>query len=328
MSERVLRWGLLSTAHINQALIPPLHLSPRNRLEAVASRSQAQADAYAQTWSIPRAFGSYQSMLDDPSIDVVYISLPNHLHCEWTIKAAQAGKHILCEKPLALTVEEVDAMAQAARKVGVVLAEAFMYRHHPQTIMVKELVQAGAIGKLLHIHGAYTFPLPPEGYIRLDPSMGGGSIWDTGCYPISFARYVTGTEPVQAFGWQVLGSTGVDESFVGNLRFPGDVFLQFDTGFHTPWRPRFELAGTEAILTLEQHPYNPGYNCGIRLIRGEREEIIRPPDQMGYLGEVEDLADAVLLGKQPRVSLEFSRGNVATINALLRSARQGCAVPV
>lgn len=328
MSERILRWGLLSTARINQALIPPLRLSLRNRLEGVASRSQAQADAYAQAWGIPRAFGSYQAMLDDPGIDVVYISVPNHLHCEWTIKAAQAGKHILCEKPLALNVDEADAMAAAARKAGVVVAEAFMYRHHPQTIMVKELVDAGAIGKLLHIQGAYTFPLRPEAHIRLDASMGGGSIWDTGCYPISFGRYVAGSEPLEAFGWQVLGPTGVDEAFVGTLRFPGDVFLQFDSGFHTPWRPRFELAGSEAILTVLQHPYNPGFNCGIRLIRKDREEIIKPPEQLNYLGEVEDMADAILLGKEPRISLEFSRGNIAAINALLRSAREGCTVSV
>jgi xylose dehydrogenase (NAD/NADP) len=323
MSDRILRWGLLSTAHINQALIPPLRISQRNRLEGVASRSQAQANAYAQAWGIPRAFGSYQAMLDDPGIDVVYVSTPNSLHCEWTIKAARAGKHILCEKPMALTVDELDAMATAARKAGVILAEAFMYRHHPQTLMVKQLVDSGAIGKLLNIQGAYTFPLRPESYTRLDPSMGGGSIWDTGCYPISFARYVTGAEPLEAFGWQVLGPTGVDEAFAGNLRFPGDVFLQFDSGFHTPFRPRFELAGTEAILTVLQHPYNPGYNCGIRLIRKDREEIIKTPEQLNYLGEVEDMADAILLGKEPRISLDFSRGNVAAINALLRSAREG-----
>jgi D-xylose 1-dehydrogenase (NADP+, D-xylono-1,5-lactone-forming) len=323
MSERILRWGLLSTAHINQALIPPLRLSARNRLEGVASRTQAQADAYAQAWSIPKAFGSYQAMLDDPGIDVVYISLPNHLHCEWAVKAARAGKHVLCEKPLALTVDQADAMASAARQAGVVLAEAFMYRHHPQTIMVKELVDAGAIGRLRHIHGAYTFPLRPESSARLDPGMGGGSIWDVGCYPISFGRYVAGAEPLEAFGWQVLGPTGVDEAFAGSLRFPGDVLLQFDSGFRTPFRPRFELAGADAILTVLQHPYNPGFNSGIRLIRKDREEIIKCPDQLNYLGEVEDMADSILLGKEPRISLEFSRGNVAAITALLRSAREG-----
>ena len=142
------------------------------------------------------------------------------MHREWTEKAARAGKHILCEKPLANTPEDVDAMAAAARQAGVVLAEAFMYLHHPQALMVKEMVDSGRIGRVTHIQGAYTFPLPPHGHIRLDPALGGGSIWDTGCYPISYSRYVLGAEPVQAFGWQKTGPTGVDEAFVGNLRFP------------------------------------------------------------------------------------------------------------
>ena len=268
------------------------------------------------------AFGGYQAMLDDPGIDVVYLRAePSPLRVD---HQGRPGRSVLCEKPLALNVDEADAMAAAARRPA--LSWPGPSWPHPQTLMVKELVDAGAIGKLLHIQGAYTFPLPPEGYIRLDASMGGGSIWDTGCYPISFGRYVAGAEPLEAFGWQVLGPTGVDEVFVGNLRFPGDVFLQFDSGFHTPWRPRFELAGSEAILTVLQHPYNPGFNCGIRLIRKDREEIIKPPEQMNYLGEVEDMADAILLGKEPRISLEFSRGNIAAIIALLRSAREGCPV--
>lgn len=328
MTDRILNWGLLSTAHINSALIPPLRLSPRNRVLGVASRDKEKAMAYAKEWQIPRAYGSYEAMLADPEIDVVYISLPNSMHCEWTVKAAQAGKHILCEKPLALTVAEIDSMAAAAKKAGVVLAEAFMYLHHPQTIMTKQLVDAGAIGRLSHIRGSYTFPLPPEGLIRLDPALGGGSIWDTGCYPISFARFVTGSEPVEAFGWQTLGSTGVDESFSGSLRFPGDILMQFNTGFHTPWWPSFELAGSDAILTFTQHPFNPGFNAGIRLVRRDKEEIIRVPDQAHYLGEVEDMADAVLLGKAPRLSLEYSRGNVAAIAALLRSARERRPVPI
>ena len=126
-----LRWGILGTARINRMLIPPLRVSPGNRLLAVASRDQARGEAYALEWEIGRVHGSYEALLADPEIDVVYIPLPNHLHAEWTIKAARAGKHVLCEKPLALTVEEVDAMAAACREAGVVLAEAFMYRHHP-----------------------------------------------------------------------------------------------------------------------------------------------------------------------------------------------------
>src|SRR5512139_4184576 len=134
MSDKVLNWGLLSTARINRALIPPLRESRRNRLAAVASRSKDSADRYAREWKIPQAYGSYEEMLADPEIDVIYNSLPNHLHAEWTIKAVEAGKHVLCEKPLALSLAEVDEIARAARQTGRVVAEAFMYRHHPQTV--------------------------------------------------------------------------------------------------------------------------------------------------------------------------------------------------
>src|SRR5512147_3048618 len=157
--ERKLNWGLLSTAQINSALIRPLNASPRTRLLAVASRSQSSADAYAREWKIPRAHGSYEALLADPEIDVIYNSLPNHLHAEWTIKAVVAGKHVLCEKPLALSVAEVDAMEAAAQKHGRVVAEAFMYRHHPQTLKVQELVKSGSLGTLKLIHGSFSFVL-------------------------------------------------------------------------------------------------------------------------------------------------------------------------
>src|SRR3990170_3108765 len=150
-----LNWGLLSTAKINRALIPPLNASKRTRLLAVASRSQSAAAAYAREWNIPRAHGSYEALLADPEIDVIYNPLPNNMHAEWTIKALKAGKHVLCEKPLALSLKEVDAMSAAARETGKVLAEAFMYRHHPQTLKVKEIVDSGTLGRLHLIKGAF-----------------------------------------------------------------------------------------------------------------------------------------------------------------------------
>ncbi len=159
MSTKVLNWGLLSTARINRSLIPPLRASKRNHLLAVASRSQESADAYAKEWKIPRAHGSYEALLADPEIDVIYNPLPNHLHAEWTIKAIEAGKHVLCEKPLALSVDDVDAIAAAAQKHGRVVAEAFMYRHHPQTLKVQELVQSGSLGTLKLLRGSFSFVL-------------------------------------------------------------------------------------------------------------------------------------------------------------------------
>jgi predicted dehydrogenase len=313
---------LLSTARINRALIPPLRAATRSELVAVASRDLERAEAYAKRWNIPRAFGSYEALLADPDIDVVYNSLPNSLHAEWTIKAAQAGKHVLCEKPLAVTLKEVDAMAAAAEQAGVVVTEAFMYRHHPQTLKVKELVDGGAIGELRLVRGAFTFNIEREDDVRLDPALGGGGIWDVGCYPISFARYIVGSEPRQVFGWQVTGSSGVDEVFVGQMRFDGNVYAQFDSGFRAPFRAHIELVGSRGRIEVPR-PFKPGLDESIALHQGDAVQSIRVAGQELYLGEVEDLADAVLNGAAPRMSLKDSRGNVAAIAALLESARQG-----
>jgi len=208
MTDKPLQWGFLSTANINEALIAPLRVSERNRLAAVASRSQDRADGYAKKWNIPKTYGTYESLLADPEVDVIYNPLPNHMHAEWTIKALEAGKHVLCEKPFALTVADVDSMIAAANRTGKVLAEAFMYRHHPQTLKVKELVDGGAIGRLQLIRGSFTFNIDHEVDIRLDPATGGGAIWDVGCYPISYSRLIAGTEPVEVYGRQVIGKSG------------------------------------------------------------------------------------------------------------------------
>jgi predicted dehydrogenase len=323
MAERILNWGLVSTARINRALITPLRASPRNRLAAVASRDLEHGRAYAAEWGIPRAFGSYEAMLADPDVDVVYISLPNSLHAEWAIKAMQAGKHVLCEKPLAVTLEEVDAMTAAARSTGRVLAEAFMYRHHPQTLKVKELIDTGAIGRLQVVRGGFTFPLTDPANVRLAPELGGGSIWDIGCYPISFTRTVAGAAPAEVFGWQEVGESGVDVVFAGQMRFPNGVLGQFDCGFRSPERMLMEFLGSEGALSLT-NSFKPGINAGINLLRNDgTSEVIVVPGQELYIGEVEDMYDAIVHGQPTRVTLADSRVNVATILALLQSAREG-----
>jgi predicted dehydrogenase len=320
MSSKVLNWGLLSTARINRSVIPPLRASKRNRLLAVASRSQDLAKQFADKWKIERVHASYDDLLADPDIDVIYNPLPNHLHAEWSIKAVEAGKHVLCEKPLALSVEEVDAIAGVAKTHGRVVTEAFMYRHHPQTLKVREMVQDGTIGALKLLRGSFSFVLDREGDIRFDPAMGGGSIWDIGCYPISFMRTVVGAEPVEAFGWQVTGPTGIDETFVGQLHFAEDVFGQFDSSFVIPFHAYMEIIGSEATLIVPQ-PFKPGVKEKIFLVRDGKTETIKMKGQDLYLGEVEDIADAILLGKAARILLEDSRANVAAIKALLESAR-------
>lgn len=327
MTNKVLHWGLLSTARINRALITPLRASKRNRLLAVASRTQEAADRYAREWKIPRSHGSYEALLADPEIDVIYNSLPNRLHAEWTIKAVEAGKHVLCEKPLALSVEEIDAIRSAARRHGRVVAEAFMYRHHPQTLKVQEIVNSGSLGALKLIRGAFSFFLTREGDVRLDPALGGGSIWDIGCYPISYARTVVGAAPLDVFGWQVTGPTGIDETFVGQMRFTQGILAQFDSSFVVPLRAFMEIVGSEGTLNVP-HPFKPGVDEKIFLTSDDKIETIKIKGQELYIGEVEDMADAILLGREPRVSLDDSRANVAVISALLESARSGKPVSV
>lgn len=288
----------------------------------MASRSLKRVRTYAREWGIPKAFGSYEEMLSDPEIDVLYIPLPNSLHSEWTVKALQAGKHVLCEKPLALNTGEVEAMQLAAAQTNMIVAEAFMYRHHPQTLRVKDMVAHGDLGELLLVRGSFTFTITNENDVRLDPELGGGSIWDVGCYPISYARYIVGREPIAAFGWQRIGSSGVDETFTGQLIFPGDVVAQFDCGFRSPSRAQMEFVGTKGSIHLI-NPYKPGKNEKILFFDGKDLRSIRVPGEELYSGEVTDLEDAVLLDKAPRISLEDSRANVKTINALLESAKLG-----
>ena len=320
--DRILNWGLLSTAKINQALIKPLNASKRTRLLAVASRGKSTADAYAREWKIPRAHSSYEDLLNDPEIDVIYNSLPNHLHAEWTIKALRAGKHVLCEKPIANSIKEVDAMIAASKETGKFLAEAFMYRHHEQTAKVKEIVDSGKLGTLQLIKGAFSFMLTREGNYRWMLEMGGGSIWDVGCYPISYARTIVGAEPVEVFGWQVAGSGGGDEVFVGQMRFNGDIHMQFDSSFRYPFRSYMEIVGSKAVLKIP-NPFKPGKNNVLTLVEGDSETKMRVDGGELYMGEVDDMCDAVLYNRPPRVSLEDSRNNTAAILALLESAQKG-----
>jgi xylose dehydrogenase (NAD/NADP) len=322
MATKTLLWGFLSTANINKALYGPLHTSKRNRLLAVGSRSQEKADAYAKEWKIEKAYGSYEALLADPNIDVIYNPLPNHLHAEWTIKALEAGKHVLCEKPMALSLREMDAMTSAAQKCNRVLAEAFMYRTHPQTLRVQEILSSGALGRIRIVRGSYTYSMATTTDIRLIPEMGGGALWDIGCYPLSYARMVLGAEPLDVFGWQILGSTGVDETFVAQLHFPDDVFVQIDCSFRIPYHTFMEVIGDKGTLNIS-HPYNPEAveNLYLTVDKKTKPILVKGPDT--YISEVEDMADAILLGKPPRMSLADSRAEIVASLALFESARTG-----
>src|SRR5437763_664351 len=221
------KWGIVSTADINRKVIPSAHASAKVDLVAVASRDRARAEAYAREWKIPRAYGSYEDLLADPEIEAVYISLPNTLHCEWSIKAMEAGKHVLCEKPLSRHPDEVASAFDAADRTGMLLMEAFMYRHNPQTKKLKELVDGGAIGELRLIRSTFSYSLYDDSNIRLRTEVEGGALMDVGCYCVSGSRLLAG-EPtsVKAEAWY--GATGTDWVFAGMLRVPNDVGATFD----------------------------------------------------------------------------------------------------
>lgn len=323
LQEKVVRWGLMSTANINKKIIPQLRNAPGSRLEAVASRDLERARDYAKAWRIPKAFGSYEALLESEAIDVVYVSLPNNLHAEWAIKAMRAGKHVLCEKPLAGSVEEVEAIEAVSRETDRVVTEAFMYRHHRRTKEVKRLLDSGIIGEIRHIRGAFTFELNKPGNIRLDVEAGGGSLWDVGCYPVSFARYLMGIDPEKVSGFQRLGPTGVDLHFNGQLQFPSGVSAQIESGFDSPLRMEMTVFGTKGTIDLPD-AYKPGKKSTIVIRRdGEAEERRTINGDALYRGQIDDLAECIHSGRPPLIPLSESRGNMRTLVGLYRSARTG-----
>jgi xylose dehydrogenase (NAD/NADP) len=322
MPDSPLRWGFLSTARITRALLDPLQYSKRNQLLAIASRSEQKAAEYALKHKIKRAYGSYDDLISDPDIDVIYNPLPNHLHAEWTIKALMAGKHVLCEKPLALSLVEVDAISAAAEKSGKVVFEAFMYRSHQQTLNAREIVVDGRLGKAKMVRGSFTCLMTSQVDYRWKPEMGGGGLWDIGCYPLSYIRFVLGAEPLEVFGWQVTSPTGVDEQFTAQLRFPDDVYAQFDCSLKIPFHSFLEIVGDEATLIIPK-PFTPGIKETLYLTYENKTVSIPLKGKGLYVGELEDMADSILLGKPPRISLTDSRANTAAILALFESAKTG-----
>ena len=321
----IVRWGLLSTANINRRLIPAIRASQRGRLVAVASRRQAAADAYAAEWGIPRAFGSYEAMLASGEIDAVYIGLPNHLHAEWTVRALEHGLHVLCEKPFAVTLAEVDRMLDAARDNGRVLAEAFMYRHHPQTTIAGEWVRSGRLGDISVMRGVFNFAMSKRDNIRLVPEWGGGSLWDVGIYPLSLAQYFVGGPPVWVFGDRWIGPSGVDESFTGILHYGNDVMAQISSAFRTPWYTHFDVMGTKGRLIMTR-PFTGLDGDERRLTFVDERDVVQEldvPEQELYAGEVEDMHDAILTGRPQLIGHNETRDHVRTVLALYESMRRG-----
>jgi len=314
------RWGILSTADINRKVIPPARESAKVELVAVASRDQARADAYAREWGIPRAHGSYEELLADPEIEAVYIPLPNTMHAEWSIRALDAGKHVLCEKPFTRHPDEVDAAWDAAERNGRFLSEAFMYRHHPQAKRLVELVREGAIGELRLVRSAFSYGLYDADNIRLRTDVEGGALMDVGCYNVSGSRLLAG-EPERVSGEAWYGPSGTDWVFTGTMRFPGDVIATFDCSTAEANRDELEAIGSDGSLFLDDpwHCNNPV----IELRRDGGVERIEVERANPYRLELENLSDAIRGENELLLGREDALGQARALEALHESATSG-----
>jgi xylose dehydrogenase (NAD/NADP) len=313
-------WGLLSTAPINRSILAGARESERAKVIAVASRDAARAEAYAREHGIERAHGSYDALLEDGDVEAVYISLPNAMHVEWTMRALEAGKHVLCEKPLSRHPAPVEQAFAYAESEGLVLSEGFMWRHHPQTAKLAELIADGAIGALRLVRAAFSFPLAIErgaGDARFSSELDGGAMMDVGCYCVNAIRFVAG-EPESVSAKQVIGPTGVDVVFAGTLRHADDVVSHFDCSFVVPRRSELEVVGEEGSLFVT----NPFVirSPGIELRRNGEVEQVAVESADSYRLELENVSGAIrgesslLLGRRDAV------GQARTIEALYGAA--------
>jgi D-xylose 1-dehydrogenase (NADP+, D-xylono-1,5-lactone-forming) len=317
------RLGLLSTARINGAILKGAQGTDRVDVVAVASRDETKAQAYASEHGLDRAHGSYEALLEDSEVDGVYISLPNSLHHAWTMQALAAGKHVLCEKPYSRRPAEVEEAFDAAAAAGLVLAEAFMYRHNPQTALARELVEADRIGRLRAITASFSFPLVDQTNVRLSEDLDGGALMDVGCYCISGSRLLAG-EPERVFGEQTVSASGVDVAFHGTLRFPGDVISQIDASFVAPNRQRLEVVGEEGTLLLVT-PWRVE-EPGIVVRRSDGDIVMDVPLLDSYTLELEDFAAAAAGEREPLLGRADALAQAQSIEALYRSAEAGAPV--
>lgn len=324
----MIRWGVLSTANIGRAAVnPAIGASSNGTLAAVASREAERAQAFAAKHSIPVAYGSYDALLDDPDVDAVYLPLPNSLHRTWVLRAVAAGKHVLCEKPLALNAAEAEEMAAAAREHGVKLMEAFMYRFHPRTERIIEMVRGGRVGTVGAVRSAFTFRLTRPDDIRLDADLGGGSLMDVGCYCVNVSRTMIGEEPEEVQATASWTDSGVDDRLAGLMRFPGGAVAHFDCALTLERCEYYEVGGTDGVLRASK-AFLPGTSevC-IEEARGRAGTTVHPVDGVDeYRLMVEHFADCVLHDRSPRWPVEEAAANLRAISALYRSARAGGAV--
>ncbi len=318
-----LRWGILSTARISGLL---LGSGSGQDFVAVGSRDVERGRAFAAEHGIARAHGSYEELLADPEVDAIYNPLPNALHVEWSIRALQAGKHVLCEKPLSRRPEEVERAFDVAERERLVLAEAFMWRHHPQLQRAHELVADGAVGRLRLVRAAFSF-VAHEPDIRLQAALDGGALMDVGCYCVSACRAVVGAEPERVYAEQVLGGDGVDVALVATLRFGGDLLGLLDCGLALTPRDELELVGDGGSLWLDDPWHSREAVIEVRPPGGPIERVQTGPADP-YALELADFEAAVRGEREPLLARADALGQARTIAALYDAAERNAPCPI
>ena len=337
---KTVNWGVLGCASVARAVtIPGITLSSNGKVLAVASRNLDRAKEFSEELDIQRAYGSYEGLLQDSDVEAVYIALPNCLHKEWTIKAAEQGKHVLCEKPLSCGVQEAVEMVEACRQNGVLLMEVFAHRFHPQNTYVKKLIDGGRIGRVVWITSVHASGPPPPDDIRLSKELAGGVLMDKGCYCINTARFILESEPISVFARAQFGASGVDERVTATLEFPGDAVVSFDTSFSLApgtYFQGYEVFGENGrILVPEPFAQLPTYRRGeivdTRILltdKGGNTEEIKVDGTHQWQLQVEYFADRVLNGEQIDFPAEDGLLNMKAVEAVYRSAGEGRAVTV
>jgi predicted dehydrogenase len=334
-SDRPLRIGVLGSARIARLFAEGVRVSRKVVVAAVASRDVARATAFARDNGVATVHPTYEALLDDPGIDAIYVPLPNNLHAAWSIRAADAGKHVLCEKPLAATAAEARAVFEAARKNGVYVVEAYPYRAQPQTLKMRELLAGNAIGRLQLIQASFGFPLTDAANIRMDPALAGGALMDAGSYPVSFVRTVTGTKPTRVFAISRPADSGVDLTTLAVLEFPNGLLAQISCSFATVRHRHAFIAGDAgSISTTYFNDTSTAFPPILEVKRGTgwdaQREVIETAATNGFLAEAESFYDLVRhgwahwVGATPDESIDIA----VTLDALAVSARAGTSADV
>ncbi|MDO8588459.1 MAG: Gfo/Idh/MocA family oxidoreductase [Armatimonadota bacterium] len=323
MTHKV-KWGILGCANIvRRRFMPGMRKARNAEVAAIASRDLAKAEAFASELGIPRAYGSYEDLLDDPEVEAVYVPLPNWLHAEWTICASAKGKHVLCEKPLAVDEKECREVVNACRANGTLLMEGFMYRFHPRALKAKAIADSGRLGEVRVIHSWSSHVLGDSNNIRLDPRA--GALADVGCYCVDASRYFLGAATTVVCGqWRLHPEREVDTSFAGMLEFPGGRVALFDCGFEYSYRQGYQLIGTEGTLFAERGfvPGDAARSLRLTTQTGDVESVrVRGADQFAL--EIDHFSDCVRSGKPVMLDPTEATENARVMDALRLSARNG-----